>query len=132
MKSGERKNITLHYSFYYCLVKDTQILVTFWHGKKNYFFLLYKCVILFHYIENTTLRYKFLKCQPTPVLLPGKSHVQRSLVDYSPWDRKESDTTERLHFHFQNNDSKEWPMSITVDSKICISVTIFQIDELIS
>ena len=21
-------------------------------------------------------------------------------VDYSPWDRKESDTTERLHFHF--------------------------------
>ena len=32
------------------------------------------------------------------VLLPGKSHGQRSLVDYSPWDRKESDTTERLHF----------------------------------
>ena len=30
------------------------------------------------------------------VLLPGKSHGQRSLVDYSPWDRKESDTTERL------------------------------------
>ena len=33
-----------------------------------------------------------------PVLLPGKSQGQRSLVDYSPWDRKESDTTERLHF----------------------------------
>ena len=40
------------------------------------------------------------KWQPTPVLLPGKSHRQRSLVDYSPWDHKESDTTERLHFHF--------------------------------
>ena len=26
--------------------------------------------------------------------LPGKSHGQRSLVDYSPWGRKESDTTE--------------------------------------
>ena len=25
------------------------------------------------------------KCQPTPVFLPGKSHGQRSLVDYSPW-----------------------------------------------
>ena len=37
---------------------------------------------------------------PTPVLLPGKSHGQRSLVGYSPWGRKESDTTERLHFHF--------------------------------
>ena len=40
------------------------------------------------------------KRQPTPVLLPGKSHGQRSLVGYSPWGCKESDTTERLHFHF--------------------------------
>ena len=38
--------------------------------------------------------------QPTPVLLPGKSHGWRSLVGYSPWGREELDTTERLHFHF--------------------------------
>ena len=38
--------------------------------------------------------------QPTPVLLPGKSHGQRSLVGYSPWGRQESDTTEWLHFDF--------------------------------
>ena len=38
--------------------------------------------------------------QPTPVLLPGKSRGQRSLVGCSPWGRTESDTTERLHFHF--------------------------------
>ena len=31
---------------------------------------------------------------PTPVLLPGKSHGQRSLVGGSPWGRTESDTTE--------------------------------------
>ena len=37
---------------------------------------------------------------PTPVLLPGKSHGRRSLVGCSPWDGGESDTTERLHFHF--------------------------------
>ena len=37
---------------------------------------------------------------PTPVLLPGKSHGQRSLVGCSPWGREESDMTERLHFHF--------------------------------
>ena len=37
---------------------------------------------------------------PTPVLFPGKSHGQRSLVVCSPWGRKELDTTERLHFHF--------------------------------
>ena len=30
----------------------------------------------------------------------GESHEQRSLVGYSPWGRKESDTTQRLHFDF--------------------------------
>ena len=38
------------------------------------------------------------KWQSIPVLLPGKSHGQRSVVGYSPWGRKESDMTERLHF----------------------------------
>ena len=38
--------------------------------------------------------------QPTLVLLPGESHGRRSLVGYSPWGPKESDTTERLHFFF--------------------------------
>ena len=37
---------------------------------------------------------------PTPVLLPGISHGWRSLVGCSPWGHQESDTTERLHFHF--------------------------------
>ena len=36
----------------------------------------------------------------TPVLLPWKSYGWRSLVCCSPWGRKESDMTERLHFHF--------------------------------
>ena len=38
--------------------------------------------------------------QPTPVLFPGKLHGLRSLVGYSPWGCKESDTTERLHYHY--------------------------------
>ena len=37
---------------------------------------------------------------PTQVLLLGKFHGRRSLVGCSPWGREESDTTERLHFHF--------------------------------
>ena len=37
---------------------------------------------------------------PTPVLLSEKSHGRRSLVGCSPWSLEESDTTERLHFHF--------------------------------
>ena len=53
---------------------------------------------------------------PTPVLLPGKSHGRRSLVGCSPWGREESDTTERLHFHFSlscigegNGNPLPWP-----------------------
>ena len=42
--------------------------------------------------------------QPIPVLLPGKSHVCKSLVGSSPWGYKESDTTERLHI---NNEGKK-------------------------
>ena len=38
------------------------------------------------------------KWQHIPGLLPGKFHGRRSLVGYSPWGRKESDTTKRLHF----------------------------------
>ena len=37
---------------------------------------------------------------PTLVLLPGKSHGQRSLEGCSPRGRWGSDTTERLHSHF--------------------------------
>ena len=49
---------------------------------------------------QTTPQLRRRQWHPTPVLLPGKSHGQRSLVGCSPWGPKESDTTERLHFHF--------------------------------
>src|SRR5574340_1815529 len=43
------------------------------------------------------------KWHPTPVLLPGKSHGQRSLVGCSPWVAKSwerlSDFTFTFHFH---------------------------------
>ena len=48
------------------------------------------------------------KWQSTPVLLPGKSHGQRSLVCYSLWGRKELDTTERLHFTLPPTNSQQW------------------------
>ena len=34
--------------------------------------------------------------QPSPVSFPGESHGQRSLLGYSPWGLKESDTTEAI------------------------------------
>ena len=62
------------------------------------------------------------KWQPTPVFLPGESHGQRRRAGYSPWRRKESDMTERLHFllflgkpgmlqsmeSFKESDTTEW------------------------
>ena len=38
------------------------------------------------------------KWQSTPIFLPGKFHGWRSLVGYSPWGCKESDTAEWLYF----------------------------------
>ena len=48
----------------------------------------------------TTAQYQRRQWHPTPVLLPRKSHGQRSLVGCGPWGRWGSDTTELLHFHF--------------------------------
>ena len=42
--------------------------------------------------------------QPTPVFLPGESYGRRSLAGYSPWGRKEAETTERLN----NNNTRGW------------------------
>ena len=44
--------------------------------------------------------------EPTPVFLPGKPHGQRKPIRYSPWGRKESDMTERLHFNFREEDTE--------------------------
>ena len=44
-------------------------------------------------MHNTDARW-----QPSPVFLPEESHGQRSLVGYSPWGHKESDTTEWLRW----------------------------------
>ena len=53
----------------------------------------------FEEIIGNYIHFRRRQWNPTPALLPGKSHGWRSLVGCSPWGRKESDTTERLHFH---------------------------------
>ena len=45
-------------------------------------------------ISGTSYEWQRRQWQPTPVLLPGKSHGRRSLVGCSPWDPEELDTTE--------------------------------------
>ena len=47
------------------------------------------------------------KSQSTLVFLTGESHGQRSLVCYSPWGRKESDTAQWLN---NNNNIYSWKL----------------------
>ena len=59
------------------------------------------CTAVGNYIQYLLTMYnRRRQWQPTPVLLPGKSHGWRSLMGCSPWGRWGSDGTERLHFHF--------------------------------
>ena len=46
---------------------------------------------------------------PPPVFLPGKVHGQRSLMGYSPWGCKESDTTEHIAFSNKSSLCIRWP-----------------------
>ena len=65
------------------------LFLTSKHSPSLFFFFLN---FLFHAgVQTINWRRKW---QPTPVFLPGESHGQRSLVGYSPWGGKESDTTE--------------------------------------
>ena len=54
---------------------------------------------------------------PTSVFLPGESHEWRSLVSYicSPWGCRESDMTERLHFHFPLQPLREDSIPVEVE-----------------
>ena len=71
-----------------------------------FFFFYYQCHLgspICHQevqIKTTSCHYWRRQWHPTPVLLPGNSPGWRILVGCSPWGHEESDTTERLHFHF--------------------------------
>ena len=66
-----------------------------------------------------------IPCQPTPEFLPGKSHGQRRLADYSSWGRKKSDTTERLThlLWFQNLDCPSMPAVSAWPTKTCCAAS---------
>ena len=68
------------------------------------------------------------KWQPTLVFLPGKSHRCRSLVGYSSWGCKESDTTERLHLclHSPNAILKIFSVQIFINKYSSLTIIIRQ------
>ena len=59
------------------------------------------------YLNTTSKALQRRQQHPTPILLPEKSHGRRSPAGCSPWGRKESETTEQLHFHFSLSCNRE-------------------------
>ena len=55
---------------------------------------IHSSILLYIYIYIKLKSVLRRQWQPTPVLLPGKSHGRRSLVGCSPWGHEESDMTE--------------------------------------
>ena len=102
------KVITSLYTFnYFESIVDKDLFYIFSKMIKYLGIILKKCVRVVE--VNLKMQNKMKKSihmvlrrqwHPTPVLLPGKSHGQRSLVGCSPWGRQELDTTEQLHFPF--------------------------------
>jgi len=86
---------TSRHNFYSCSCQYGHKAAVFRRAPLSFSsFLTFSCtfIVILHWNRRR-------QWQPTPVLLSGKSHGQRSLVGCSPWGRWESDTTERLHFH---------------------------------
>ena len=59
------------------------------------------------------------KWQSTTMFLPEESYGQRSLVDYSPWGLRESDTTEHMctHTHTHTHTMENNQISIVQETK---------------
>ena len=54
------------------------------------------CTVQLLLIPTMYFKFQVWEWLPTPVFLPGEFCGQRSLVGYSPWGHRESDTTEWL------------------------------------
>ena len=61
---------------------------------------------------------------PTPVFLPGKFHGLRSLEGYSPWGRKESDTTEQLRTAQAQAQHSGYGENWTISNKYILEVAL--------
>ena len=98
------------------LITISSSFILFRERISHFFILLSPDVYSSLYVPDLLLREDLLiylllwrrKWQPTPVLLPGKSHGRRSLVGCSPWGRWGLDMTERLLFSQNRNNSKEF------------------------
>ena len=70
------------------------VMLKYRHRTDAFKTLVLKSKLFFLWLIKLNVPFWRRKWQPTPVLLLGEPHGQRSLVGYSPWGCKESDTTE--------------------------------------
>ena len=83
----------------------TSVNSAFFLLKFDLLIFLLKSILCQPIVLTKTLKIPNIVCwgrqwHPTPVLLPGKSHEQRSLVGCSPWGHSELDMIEWPHLHF--------------------------------
>ena len=78
-------------------------------------------VHMMQYLARPSASFWRRQWQPTPVLLPGKSHGQRSLVGYSPWVERSwtrlSDFTFTFHFHALEKKWQPTPLFLSGESR---------------
>ena len=67
----------------------------FFHPNRAFLFYFLKIIIIFNVycIYSAMPGFRRRQWHPTPVLLPGKSHGQRSLVGCNPWGHYQLDTS---------------------------------------
>ena len=73
------------------------------------------------------------KWQPTPVLLPGESHGWKSMVGYSPWDRKQLDILSDFLIH--SLIERKCPcagLSCWVCVCVCVCVCVFHLQVIVT
>ena len=85
----------------YLHLRPTQICI---HVSISLSVVAFLVAQLINYLPSTQEQRR--QWHPTPVLLLGKSHGQRSLEGCSPRGRWGSDTTEQLHFHFHASEKE--------------------------
>ena len=84
------KNLTLYRSYLFCIMRYFQCSLLSSKESSCQFKRLQR-----HRFYPWVRKISWRKAwQPTPVFLPGESHGQRTLAEYSPWGCKELDTTQ--------------------------------------
>ena len=86
-----------HFYIHYAIIMNYMRMAqfNFYYTDSVFFFNVIIILLHFHgHLQLNNRHFRRRQWQPTPVLLPGKSHGRRNLVGCSPWGHTELYTTE--------------------------------------